>query len=665
MKSLKLFILVGFISLSLAGCGSSEPSSVVVLDPDQDYQAANQLVQEEKFDEAVELIGKYRDVLADSLDADSRDWLGLLIQAEFGRQNIRELIQLYRHFPGAFNEHEEASLLVGSGFLAGRMLQEFDDIRLDWQGKETLHPRWLVADADRLVLEGKREEAIKLLKQEAFPGEEDTGRLVRLALLEGQGSNRTAWEHLTEASQKDQDNPEIRILRARLLENLGRFELAQIEYTAAARLNPEDSRLRDMLADFFIRRRQYVPALQTWAYGLAEPSSDIIWAKAIFWQSVTQLMSAKLFTDNPIPEGELKPLVEYMLALPADKWWDAEAFQEIENGNTLLQTQQLTYWLRLMQTLIDGNEKEALSLIEFNQFRPVSWCPELETNLHRVLLFRQTGSFSIIGSDVKQESTESTVAINKQKEQQHLFFNELDSLVAELAENPTKRLDAELIDFLTGDEAIAAVFYAAGWLEAGLQMHRLDVLPASYPEWVSYAVAQSLRYNRGSDAALSFIKKQHSTPALQMLEGELLVATGDIDAGVLRLAEAAHAPGQLGFQSAWRLVLVHIDQKQFREGEQVLNEHREFARTVTGRELRARLALLSGREQEAKRLYGAIANESTEAKSYLARLAYQNEDWIRAKELTEDLLREHPSSLPLRANLNRILQKLQDQEAAQ
>jgi cytochrome c-type biogenesis protein CcmH/NrfG len=86
---------------------------------------------------------------------------------------------------------------------------------------------------------------------------------------------------------------------------------------------------------------------------------------------------------------------------------------------------------------------------------------------------------------------------------------------------------------------------------------------------------------------------------------------------------------------------------------------------VTGRELRARLALLSGREQEAKRLYGAIANESTEAKSYLARLAYQNEDWIRAKELTEDLLREHPSSLPLRANLNRILQKLQDQEAAQ
>lgn len=665
----KVSRLIGFgmtlaMSLTLPSCGEApqketapkEMSEVRI--PAEDFPKIQALIEEGKSKEALALLQHYEGDLSKSLE-EGPNWISLFIQAYTKEVDIPSLLTMYVHFPQSFNDHEEASIYLASAFIATRNPSDFERIREQWSSRETLTPKWMGVDADFLVIQGNTAEAIQLLKSQQFEGEEDVGRLVRLAILEGQNSAKQAWEYLAKAQEKDQDNPDIRLLRARLLENLGKKELALMEYTAAARLDPSRTELRDQVAEFHIRQREYMQALQLWAYGLKEPTSDTIWLKALFWERMTQGLNPALFEEKAVPEGTKAPLITYLLNLPEGTYWDAQAFSEIENGNQLLQTEQSTFWLRLMQLLQEGREQDALSLIEFNHFSPVSWCPELELNLRRVLLYRQTGQFFLKGEDVLNPSSELIANQVGENVPRHQFYRELDQLIERVKKDPTSSTPPEMQDFLTGEEALAAVVMASGWLEAGLALHQMEVIPSTYPQWVAFAIGQSLRFNRGADEALKFISLQHPTPSLRMLEGELLVSTGSLEAGVLKLEQASQSTGPIGERSTWRLVLSLLKGKQYSRAREVLTSKENFGQTLTGRELHARSFLLEGNRNEATRIYGSLVSESSEAQSYLARLAYEQQDWSRAKELTEQLLRKFPNSQPLRANLARILQQME------
>ncbi|MCB1135581.1 MAG: hypothetical protein KDK78_04865 [Chlamydiia bacterium] len=661
-KMLALGLLAAFACIS-GGCTKGEDSHTA-RDAKSDFTEAKSLIEQAKFADALKILSHYESGLAKYQSTDT-DFLQLLIDLRFQQEDVEDLLMLFQHFPSSFAQHEEASIFLASAFIATRQTPQFEELRKAWKGRETLAYKWHGLDGDFLVIEGKPDEAITLLKSRSFEGEQDTGRLVRLALLEGRKSPQTAWDYLAQAQKQDNKNPDIRTLRARLLENFGRMELAQMEYTAAARLAPERPELRDQLALFHIRQNQYISALQVWAYGLKDPTSDKIWAHCIFWQGVTQRINGQIFKDNSVPDGELKPYIEYLLALGPDEYWSPHEFEKVENHKKLLQTEQSTFWLRLIQTLKDGKEDEALSLLEFNNFAPSSWAPDLERNLRRVLLYRQTGQF-LLDTDERTPATQPVVNRDGKSvmPEKHQFFKELDEAVAAFKKNPTTRLDPKLQKLILSDEAIAATLMAGGWLEAGLQLHTLAVIPSDLPSWVAYAVAQSYRYNRGPIPALDFIKRQSPSPEMALLEGELLIETGSVSSGIEKLSSVVSTPGSIGMQSVWRLTLAYIDEKRFDDAQVALASHREFSRSITGRELKARIELLRGNKEEATRLYSAIANESTEAQSYLARLAYDQQDWQRAREFTEKLLREHPNSMPLRTNLYKILEKLEQQGQA-
>jgi len=80
----------------------------------------------------------------------------------------------------------------------------------------------------------------------------------------------------------------------------------------------------------------------------------------------------------------------------------------------------------------------------------------------------------------------------------------------------------------------------------------------------------------------------------------------------------------------------------------------QINRGLNAVEQRARQAHYAGDIKLAQTLYNTIIDQSTEAKSYLARQAFVDKQWIIARELTIQLLKEHPGNKQLWDNLSKI-----------
>ena len=75
----------------------------------------------------------------------------------------------------------------------------------------------------------------------------------------------------------------------------------------------------------------------------------------------------------------------------------------------------------------------------------------------------------------------------------------------------------------------------------------------------------------------------------------------------------------------------------------------------TARELLARIAIQEGDFKKAESLYQGIEDSSSEAKSFLARQAFANKNWSRARKLTESLVEQYPDNEILLNNLKKII----------
>jgi len=151
-------------------------------------------------------------------------------------------------------------------------------------------------------------------------------------------------------------------------------------------------------------------------------------------------------------------------------------------------------------------------------------------------------------------------------------------------------LSEENQTLLKSDEAFSALFLAAGWPEPALEMHEMAILPDHIPTWYPYELAKAMLKNRDAHSALEFAKAQ---------------------------------------KAEWQLML--------------------FTKELTARE-----TLKAGDEFAAGQIYESIESESTEAKSYLARKAFQEKNWVKAKFLTQELLKLYPDNTLLQANLKKI-----------
>lgn len=612
----------------------------------KDFKKAQELLANQEPEEALEIIHQYKTEM-ESQSPQGLKWMELFIQGSVDTKDVQQLVVLYEFFPEIFKDHENASLLVADAYINTNNTKNYEKIRSLWTDRETKVAPWFLLDVDLMLLEGKRLEAIEKLKSRTFNNKADVGRLVRLALLYGNEDPKKAWTYLAEAYGKDPLNPDVRSYRARLLESVGRNSLAHQEYQAAARINPSNLFLKDQLVDFYLRHRQYEMALDIMQTNLTPPSLGSLWVKTLFWNKVTTPLDFD-WADTPIPDGDMNPLIRYLIGLGKEQFWNQETYARITNANYFLKTRQETFWLRLLQELKDKNDEEAEKLLRYNPFATTSWYPQLEVALKRVMNYRKNKTLQLEASQMPPEELMQRLPETADPK----FFEELDQLAESGEEVPQP-----LHNLLTGKEAFAAVFLAAGWSEAGLDLHVLPIIPDDYPDWVAFAITQALYHNRSSLEAQEFASLQKKTPQLQLLMAEITIAGGDKDAGLKELLPLAKNDSDIGYRAAWLASLIYIEKKEFQNARTIIVSQPRLAQDILGQETLARIAHLEGDQQLAERLYRSIEKKSPEARSYLARKAFQEQDWARARELTEQLIIDYPDNPTLKENLEKIKEK--------
>lgn len=623
----------------------------------KDLEKAKELLNQSKPEAALAIIHQYSEAI-DNKTETGKEWLDLLIRASEATLNLQQLLILYDYYPKAFESHEKASLLVADAYLVQGRGKDYQALRDVWKGREAKPETWFVLDADKLLLDAKRKEAIDLLNSKSFPGKSDTPRLIRLALLNVFENPKQAWDYLNLAYNKDPENPEILSYRAKLLETVGKNNLALIEYLAAIQTDPKNLYLRDQLAEFYLRNKQYPFALQVWSESLKPPSLDFIWLKAIFWNKVAKPLQFD-WKSVPVPNGRLKPLIEYLLKLKPGQFWDTSSFEKLEHYQEFLKTEQATFWLRLLEALKQNKEKEASDLLEYNPFRGVSWNVNLEEALKKILLYRMTAKFTSETEHpfaIEEMNPPPSAALSPNKP---LLFSQLDYLARSQTGNKKEgiAIPADLKELLKGPDAYAAAFLATGWNEAALQLNSLSIIPKTYPEWFSYELTQAFSQNRGIPAAIEFATMQNQTKPMSLLIGELLLANGNAEAALDHLTSLAKDDNDIGIRAAWLVSLIDIDRGQYNEAKEAIQAHPKLVESVLGKETLARIALLEGNNDKAYKLYREIEKVSAEAKSYLARKAFLEKDWKTAHELTEELLREYPTNTLLQENLKKIIEE--------
>ena len=591
---------------------------------------------------ALEIINEHKKRILES-SALGKKWTEFFLTACIQTEDYGHLLELYKFSPKIFAGHEEAILMVASAYIALREPEKYQQLRTLWETR-TLHPdEWFLLDAGKLVIEGKYEEAEKLLKSKTLSNDAETGRLVRLAMFHLKEDPSTSWNYLSQACSHDPTNPEIHSLRAQFLENFGKKELALVEYLAAITQDPEDAILRDQLAEFYRRNDQYALALHTWSEALTLPSSDIIWIKAWFWSRMVHPIDFD-WKASECPEGRFKPLVDILTRLEAGEYWKEKSLEGSHDLAKFLHAEQLTFWLRLVQYFKDGNEENAFELLNASTFSAQSWHPDLEIALKRILHYRQRGTFSFPNAVTTSEK-------------KHTLFKILDSLAAAESSGASVKIPVDFRELLYSEEVFAAAFAAAEWWEAALQLHRLPVIPKVIPGWVAYDIAQALRNNRSRLETLDFTSKQNLTPPLQLLMGELLIADGSPEAAIDKLRPLSEDDSLIGYRASWLLSLLYIENEEFERAKEMIENHPHLSTSVLGQETLARIALSQGDESLANKIYTTLEYQSSEAMSYLARRAFIEKNWKRARELTEKLLRKHPSNLLLRKNLKLIIEQ--------
>jgi len=594
--------------------------------------------------EALKFIGASR---AEASGAREEEWFDLEITALEQVRNIPRLLYLFEKNPEAFYNHEEASLLIGRSLLQLRDMESFAVLRKFWQPRETMPTAWFAIDVDALLAQGKGQEAREFLNSKVFEGPEDCVRLTRLALLSAADDLHQAWDLLTDCYTSDPKNSDVRLFRAQILERIGKDSMARVEYVAAHLTDPDNPLLRDQLAEFYRRSGSYGLALQTWTAGLDPPSLPFLWAKTLFWSRVAEPVSYH-WSAGKAPPGPLQTFVDYLISLPRGEYWNKEAFKKISRRLRLLEERQESFWLRLLSALKRGEESEALELLRSNPFREHSWHPDLEDALRSVLTYRRWGVFPSL-EEIRGSDRSQSVHIK------HQLFNELQLLSnGEHELNETGETLADLDRLLTSKEAFGAIFLAAGWLEAALSFHRMAIVPDDFPDWVAYGFTQAYRLNRGNKEAIEFANKQSSFPALDLLMAELMLAEGKLSEGLERLTVLAVHDSDVGFRAAWLLCLARLDLEELDEAKRIVLVCPRLRDSVTGREVLARIAFSEGRIHEADMMYSGLEKESSEAKAYLARRAFEEQDWTTARRLTEELLQLFPDKLQLRANLEAI-----------
>lgn len=598
--------------------------------------------------EALRTIRSYDEFIS-SATPQGRRWMQLLIEASTKLSDGAQLGILWEYFPQAFDNNEEAVIVLARHMIAGGRTDDYKILRKKWQGKETLKDDWFFLDADAISARSEPQEAIYFLESQKLEGKIDSDRLLRIAAEEVKlNDSQKAWKYLTEAVAINPENPLVHIYRARFLEALGKADHALAEYATVVQLAPKSLMFKDQLVDFFLRHERYTDALNVLKTMLINPTTDFVWVKTFFWNKVALPINFD-WKKEAIPEGSFDPLLKYLISLPKDTFWDENRFNFVVDGNRYLKSSQATLWLRLIQFLIDKKEKEARELLQNDLFTKYSFHPRLEKALQQILIYRLDSMLA--SKKPAPNSTEEELQKNLLIGQKNPFFDDLNEADAK------GQIPKSLESLLRSEEVFAAAFLAARWDQAAIALHRVEVYPEEFPSWMPLYMGYALFANEGSEKALEFLNRQKPKNEITLLKGEIFLADQKYDEAIPILLSIKEAEGATGQEAVLQLAQVYLMKNKSKEAEEILKGRTDLANNIRGEETFARLALENHEPEKAEALYKKIIENSIEAKSYFARKAFQEKNLKEARRLTVELLQKNPENQVLRNNLEEILQR--------
>jgi hypothetical protein len=542
-------------------------------------EKVEQLIAEGRGTEALAFIHQRNRAVKKQSEKLRQQWLALEVAALAQTADGPRLLAIYDHAPKVFENQEAAVLQLCRALLRVTDFDRFDKLCAEWRGRQSSPAPWFELEVDALLMRGKRDEAIKQLNARSFTGAADCGRLARLALVNVQSDPKAASHYLDLAVSADPRNPEVHLYRARMFEGARQWANARMEYQAAFLSNTNNPSFRDELADFHRRTGSYDLAVLTWANGLGQANAtDSMWLRTLFWTKVARTIRFDWKTVEP-PPGTLMPFVRYLLQLPPGTFWGEPAFAKLPARQFYEEQLQETFWLRLLAALKAGREDEALKLIESNRFRPRSWHLDLESALLRALNYRKTGEMKFTAG--------VSIALNEAPPKtRHQLLEQIDFLT----KNPAQKVPADTDRLLRSEAAFAAIFLAAGWPEAALQLPHDEVIPDGFPEWMAFGFTQAHRVNRGNADALEFAAKQKPSPTLELLAAEILIADQRIGDAIIKLTPLAATDSEAGQQAGRVIAETYLRLKQYDQARKAIEAQPRLRQSTGGRELLARIA---------------------------------------------------------------------------
>lgn len=566
-----------------------------------------------------------------------REWEQVELQLALGSEDPVRLLGLYQKDRVAVEANERASLALVRALNELGRREEGRALRERWRGRETARDAWLFLDVDGLLGGGKEGEAQRLLEGAKFLGDAEGMRLVRLARLTQ--SPKRVEALLDEALLAAPTNAFVLTARGRFYESREDARLAAFEYGSALALDPTDLGLREQAGDFLYRAGSVDSALAVWSAAPGGRTSESLWLKTWFWSRTVKPLPAGMV--DPAVAGEWAPYVALLKGLPAGRWWDAEAAGRVTNGRELsLKRPELG----LLELLDACARRDWAAVVEVTgrAGRKETLSAELENALHEYGTWRATGRVAAAPGRHRP--------VLEQRGDRHPLLVELDGLFhgARVGRRSEVKFPAGLAALAESDRLVPAILLAVGWPEAALRLTPEGALPGGVPELYVVEHGMALRVNRGAAAAEQFLSGARRGPAVDCARGEVLLALKQREEGRALLRPHAGLTNQHGMRAAYLLAVDALERGAPVEATGFLESNRTLASAVTGRELRAQIALAAGREEEAAKLFGALATESPLAARYLVERAKRAGDNGKALELVGRLSRRFPDNPELR-----------------
>jgi tetratricopeptide (TPR) repeat protein len=559
---------------------------------------------------------------------------------------LDRLESIFHFHPQAVLASEDACILLARTAMHLEQPERADQFADPWRNKSTRPHLWTCFDADRLIRQEQADAARRKLESVKYEGPADCGRLVRLAMLTGRDNLRQAWNHLAAAYEKNPRNAEVRLYRGQILEQADQLGFARVEFEAAHFADTNNPIYLDSLAEFYRRQGNTAGALDVWAQSLDKETAGFIWTKSLFWNRVTRGAELPVYTVTNRSTVYFH-FNRYLSDLPNNVFWSDDAFDLLPYKAFISTRQQEAWWLQILDLLRQGKERDALDRLADNPFGNRIWAQPLYVALTRILNFR-------IYDDINPAKwfppDSFTISTNG-----HSFLSDIENIAKKRrVMRDLYQIPQDLEALFKSPDAPAVVLLAGGWFKAGLDLFQTTDWPAKLPDWVPYSVTQAKRLVEGDGKALTYAKKQPATPNLKLLIGETQLTTGELESGQATLLNIATNRTPTGRRAAWLLANTQMQQQQTAAAKLTVSRQPLLGKSVTGRELLARIAMAEKDEAGAIKIYESIVTNSFEAKAVLARLAFEKKDYDRARQLTEELQFAQPDALRFRANLVEI-----------